>query len=252
MKGNVVSYLDPEYDTLKNVFYEALRRKKVIMILANCEVFYEGRSKSYLEPGDRIIVVKEDRAVLIHRPNGYKPVNWQPSNTEVILDKRNDSVYLFAIRDKPRERVRIKLIKTYLVLTAKLVDAGEFSMYLTEKEMQSLLLRNLTIIEEGLRPVIKEKEIRSGKIDIFARDKNGNYVVIELKKHRIGEREALQLYRYVKELRENNPDIRGIIVGPSIDEKAIDILRSLNLEYKILSPKAIKKMIEKEEKKRKT
>jgi len=228
MKGNVVSYLDPEYDTLKNVFYEALRRKKVIMILANCEVFYEGRSKSYLEPGDRIIVVKEDRAVLIHRPNGYKPVNWQPSNTEVILDKRNDSVYLFAIRDKPRERVRIKLIKTYLVLTAKLVDAGEFSMYLTEKEMQSLLLKNLTIIEEGLRPVIKEKEVRSGKIDIFARDKNG------------------------KELRENNPDIRGIIVGPSIDEKAIDILRSLNLEYKILSPKAIKKMIEKEEKKRKT
>ena len=245
MRGSITYCENPNYKQVKEVFYEGLRRKRVIIMLTKCEVFYEGRSRSYLEPGDRLIVIKEDRAVLIHRPSGYKPVNWQPSDTEVILDKRKEDLYLIGIRKRPQEKIRVRLINIYFIMTAKLIDAGRFSMYVTEKEMQDLLLRDLSIIENGLRPVVKEKEVEGGKIDILARDRDGNYVIIELKKHRIGEKEVLQLYRYVKEIRETNPNVRGIIVGPSIDDKAVDILKSLKLEYKILSLKRLRKMINK-------
>ena len=216
-----------------------------MIMIANCEVFYEGRSKSYLEPGERIIVIKKDKALLIHRPDGYKPVNWQPSQTELTLENRDDDVYLIGIRRKPHEKLLIKLIDIYFALSAKLVDIGEFSMYLTEKEMQMILLKNLSVIEEELRPIAKEKEVNSGKIDILAKDKNDHYVVIELKKHRIGEREVLQLYRYVEEFRKTNPTVRGIIVGPSIDQKALDMLRTLRLDCKIISMKKLRRFIEK-------
>lgn len=245
MKKNINYCLNPDKDELNEKFYEALRRNKILILIADCEVFYEGRSKSYLEPGERIIVIKRDRALLIHRPDGYKPVNWQPSQTELILEERNDEIYLIGIRKKPYEKLLIKLMKVYFVLSTKLIDTGEFSMYLTEKEMQTILFKYLAVIEKGLRPISREKEIKSGKIDILAKDKDNNYVVIELKKHRIGEKEVLQLYRYVKEIRETNPSVRGMIVGPSIDQKALDILKTLKLEYKVVSMKKLKKLIEK-------
>ena len=245
MKNDITYYINPQPDLLREVFYEGIRRNKVIIMITNCEVFYEGRSKSYLEPGERIIIIKKDKALLIHRPDGYKPVNWQPSQTELILENRDDEIYLIGIRRRPHEKLVIKLIDIYFVLSTKLVDIGKFSMYLTEKEMQTILLKNLSIIEKELRPIAKEKEIKSGKIDILAKDEENNYVVIELKKHRIGEKEVLQLYRYVKEIRETNPFVRGIIVGPSIDQKALDMLRTLKLEYKVISMKKLRRLIEK-------
>ncbi len=245
MKKDINYYLAPSEEELNKMFYDALRRNKVLILLTYCEVSYEGRSRSYLEPGERMIIIKKDKALLIHRPDGYKPINWQPSQTEILLEKRNEDIYLFSIRKKPYEKLLIKLIEIYFALSIKLVDTGEFYMYLTEKEMQDLLYRYLSIIEEGLRPISREKEIKSGKIDILARDKDDNHVIIELKKHKIGERDVLQLYRYVKELRESNPSVRGVIVGPTIDQKAVEMINSLKLEYKIISIKKLKRLMKK-------
>lgn len=242
MVDKLVNKLSPSIPEFKKIFYEGLRRNWTIIILCKCEVFYEGRSKSYLEPGERIIIIKNDKAILIHRPSGYKAVNWQPSGSKIRIEEKNGEIFMISIRERPREKIAIKLLEIFLITVSKLVDTGEFSMYLTEKEMQDILVKNLSIIEKGLRTIAREKELRSGKVDIFAVDKDDNYVIIELKKHRIAEKEVLQLYRYVKELKETNPNVRGIIVGPSIDKDALSTLKSLELEYKLLSLKHLQKL----------
>ncbi|MFQ5999898.1 MAG: endonuclease NucS, partial [Candidatus Bathyarchaeia archaeon] len=56
---------------------EALSERKALIIVGNCWVDYRGRASSKLEPGERIVVIKGDGSVLVHRPVGYEPVNWQ-------------------------------------------------------------------------------------------------------------------------------------------------------------------------------
>jgi len=58
---------------------EAVSERKVVVVVGNCWVDYRGRASSRLEAGERIVVVKEDGSVLVHRPVGYEPVNWQPA-----------------------------------------------------------------------------------------------------------------------------------------------------------------------------
>lgn len=242
--GQSLIYKDrPSIEEFKKILLYGLRRKYTILFLTNCEVDYEGRSRSYLEPGDRIVIIKEDRSILIHRPKGYKPVNWQPSHTQVQLKDEGNRLKLICIRVKPREKITIGIYRVYIVLVAKLIDVGQFHMHLTEEELKLAVFNNLSqLVEEGMRGITMEKEVRSGKIDIFAKDADGNYVVIELKKGKATEKDVLQLNRYVAELRETNPNIRGILVSPQIASEAMEMIKNLRLEYKKVTFKQIEKL----------
>ena len=213
--------------------------KMIIIIVGRFSVEYKGRASSYLEEGDRIFIIKQDRAILIHRPEGYKPINWQPSKSTVKVSVDKNKLILEAIRDRPREIIRAYFSKIHMIYMAKLYDTGKFSMYLTEKEMQDIISKNLSLIEEGLTLLKREKELEGGKADIVCRDKQGNIVVIELKKHNITIQDVLQLNRYIEGLRRTNKKIRGIIVGTGLNKDAYEILIRLGLEYKIINLKEL-------------
>jgi len=240
MSNKLIVKENPSFSEFYEILQYGLRRKHVVFFVCLCEVYYEGRSRSYLELGERMVFIKEDRSILIHRAKGYKPVNWQPSGSEIRIKKTDESIILICIRVNPKEKITIIIREIYLVMVAKLTDSGRFHMHFTEEEMKIVIYNNISsIIEEGMRGITMEKEIKSGKIDIFARDREGNYVIIELKKGRATERDVLQLNRYVSELRETNPKIRGILVSPSIDLKAFEMIKHLDLEYKKVTFKDI-------------
>lgn len=52
---------------------------------------------------------------------------------------------------------------------------------ITEQDVEDYLYRRLHLIEEGLTYVSRQVVIPDGRVDILARDKNGIYVIIELK-----------------------------------------------------------------------
>ena len=56
----------------------ALRSRKFVLVMGDCKVDYDGRASSTLDWGERVTIIKQDGSVLVHRPNGYEPVNWQP------------------------------------------------------------------------------------------------------------------------------------------------------------------------------
>jgi len=231
-----VFYIEnPDLNIAVEKVLEALRNKMLIMIAGSFSVDYSGRASSKLDEGDRIFIIKQDKAVLVHRPNGYKPVNWQPPGSRVNAVFRDGKMILEAIRLKPREKLIAIFTKIYFLFAIKLYDIGEFEMYLTEEDMKRVLIRHPDIIEEGLTIIKTEKELESGKADIIARDKNFKIVIIELKKHKIHKSDVLQLYRYVSKLRETNKNIRGIIVGTAVDNEAMIIADKLDLEIKTIS-----------------
>ena len=223
---------NPEITEAKTFLENAYKNKHLIVIIANCIVDYKGRAGSYLDEGERLIIIKSDRSILIHRNAGYKPVNWQPPQTKISFRIKDHHLIIRSIRNKPYEILTVYINNIKTIIADKLKDTGQFIMYLTEDEMQKILYDNPNLIEKGLRSITREKELKSGKVDIFCIDKDDNPVMVEVKRHRIGEKDILQLYRYVSEYRVTNPDVRGIIVAPSIDPSAQRLLSDLKLQFK--------------------
>ena len=78
--------LDLEYAAEK--IREGIRSGSLIVLMGLMEVYYEGRAASSLGPGERLLIIKQDGSLLVHRPTGYEPVNWQPpgSKIEIFLE----------------------------------------------------------------------------------------------------------------------------------------------------------------------
>ncbi|MEM0050807.1 MAG: endonuclease NucS, partial [Candidatus Bathyarchaeia archaeon] len=96
---------DPDIDETVNRLNEAFNEKRSVIIVGRCWVNYHGRASSRLEPGERIVIVKEDGAVLVHRSRGYEPVNWQPPGCILQAYKDGDNLVIKAIKRVPRETI---------------------------------------------------------------------------------------------------------------------------------------------------
>ena len=62
---------------------KAISKKYIIVIFCSCEVEYNGRAKSFIAQGDRMVIIKHDNTLLVHRPDGRSPVNWMPQNSTI-------------------------------------------------------------------------------------------------------------------------------------------------------------------------
>lgn len=58
---------------------------------------------------------------------------------------------------------------------------NQTSIRVSEAEVEQYLLKNLDVLEEGLRPIQRQVILPNGRIDIWARDKQGQDVLIEVK-----------------------------------------------------------------------
>ena len=91
-----------------------------------------------------------------------------------------------------------------------------------ERDLEDYLSVNLDVVEGGLELVERQKELPGvGRLDILAKDREGNFVVIELKAGQADERAVGQLQAYLEYLREQgykNP--RGILIAASYTPKA--------------------------------
>jgi len=245
---NIVSGLsiDKYVDVLRN----AISKKELVIIIGSCSVDYIGRGESKLTDGERIVIIKRDGALLIHRPEGFSPVNWQPDTSLIEVKYVDGKLIIRAIRDNPREQVVIYFNHIDVVIHGKLIDQGEFIMYMDESVMSDILFEHPELIEDGLRIVEKEKPIEGGYIDLFGFDKNNNPVIIELKKVTATREAVLQLYNYVKAYElKTGVKPRGILIAPSFNPTAIEALNKLKLEWKEIDLKklwSLKKAMEKE------
>ena len=68
----------PSPEEMKPLVDSAVSSEVIQTIFARCRVHHDGRAKSELGPGDRIIIVKPDGSFLIHQGEKREPVNWQP------------------------------------------------------------------------------------------------------------------------------------------------------------------------------
>ena len=226
---------------------QALAQRTTLIMAGNCKVHYSGRAKSTLELGERILIIKEDGSLLVHRPVGYEPVNWQPSGSVFHVRTKAGSIEVHAVRQKPRENVRVVFYEIFMVSALSLTDSGEFSLHASEKEMHQAILMKPSLLEEGFKPISYEKKVEPGFVDVYGVDRNGKLVVVEVKRKTAGKEAVLQLAKYIDAVKvKANRELRGVLVAPSLGKDVQRLLVTLGLEFKALDPKKCAKVLKKD------
>lgn len=236
----------PSLEEALEIIKEALSQHKTIIIVGSCWVHYVGRAMSKLEPGERILIIKGDGSLLVHRSEGYEPVNWQPPGCIFHTQLNGNRLEVHAVRRKPTEHVCVSFDKIYTLSSMTLEDSGEFAIYATEEDMQKAILMEPSLLEEGFKPISYEKKVEPGFVDVYGVDKEGRLVVVEVKRRTAGKEAILQLARYIEAIKNRaNREVRGILAAPAIAKDAQRILETLKLEFKAIDPKKCAKVLRK-------
>jgi RecB family endonuclease NucS len=247
----VVSLENPDAKEAAELVRNALSGRKTLVIIGNCWVEYHGRANSKLEAGERIVMIKEDGSVLVHRPTGYEPVNWQPPGCIFQTHISDKILQIRAVRRKPQESVRLFFDRIYLVSALSLSDSGEFALYASEEDMQKAILLEPSLIEPDFKPISYEKKVEPGFIDVYGTDKNNNFVVVEIKRKTASREAALQLAKYVESIRSMvNRQVRGILAAPHMGKDVQKTLATLELDFKSLDPRKCAEILRKHETKK--
>ena len=244
----VVTLENPTVEIAAEFVKAAVAERKAVILVGNCWVDYKGRASSKLEPGERIVMIKEDGSVLVHRPNGYEPVNWQPAGCMFQTQVKAGNLRVRATRRKPYESVSISFDKVYTASAMKLIDRGEFSLHASESDMQRAILLDPSLLEDGFEPISYEKKVEPGFVDVYGVDRDGKLVVVELKRRTAGKEAALQLAKYVDCIKTvANRELRGVLVAPRLAKGVQTVLTSLGLEFKALEPKKCAEILRRSE-----
>lgn len=222
---------NPDFSEVEEVLSEYLKRQYTIQINGLCSVNYQGRAKSKLDRGERLVIKKQDSAILVHGPENYQPKNWQPEVDSYSVKIDEEELVLKAERINPEEVVEIRFEEIDLLTVDQMIDKSELKIEGHEIDIHEAIEDKPEIIEENLKIIEREKETPAGFIDVFARDKKDEYVVIEVKRN-ADYNSVLQLQRYVEEIEEEfKGNIRGVLVAPKMTDKVLDYLNERNLEF---------------------
>lgn len=212
----------------------------------NCHVQYSGRARSTLEPGERLLIIKEDGSLLVHRPVGYEPVNWQPAGSVFHVRTTESTLEVHGVRRKPRESVHVTFDSVYMVSSLGLVDCGEFLLHATEEDMHRAILLKPELFEEGFKPISWEKHVEPGFVDIYGEDKNGKLVIIEVKRKTATRDAAIQLAKYIEPIKAKvNRELRAVLIAPNLGKDVQRVLSTMGLEFKELDPKKCAEVLKK-------
>lgn len=224
-----------EYVTLLN---DALRRNETIIFGCNCSIRYSGRAESFLEDGDRIIIIKADNTLLVHQPSGNNPINYMKANTSHALSLEENTLILKSRNLGLKENMDITINRIHFFNSHKLEDGRSIVIAGTEADMAKMLYNNPEMIEKGFKPVSQEEQTKYGFIDVLGVDKEGMLTVVECKRYCADLGAVTQLRRYVERLMVSKgiTKVRGMIAAPKMTPNAQKMLEDWGYSFVSVKP----------------
>jgi len=244
--AKIVIINEPDLEEAGKTLQELLDRGAWISLYCSCMVEYEGRGYSRSTWGDKHIMIKPSGSIIIHGHKGFRPENWQPDNSIFTLET-SEYLVIKSIRKKPRETLNVICRKIYGLMALEDFETGEFVMYVDEHEIRDYLIKNPEIIEQGFRPVKKEKPVEPGFIDIYGIDSSGIPVVVEIKRVKASVEAVKQLEKYLLALEKHGVKARGILVAPGFTESAIKEAYRARIKLVSIDPLEIRKRLSKKD-----
>ncbi|HUT82917.1 MAG TPA: endonuclease NucS [Candidatus Bathyarchaeia archaeon] len=206
--------------------------KKMIVIFGLCIAIFDGRIKSFLPEGDRLLFIKKDETLILHSSKGVKPVNWQIGGAgKINYISEDNKLVVRTFRPKTTESLEIIFSDIYQITVFDAHDSALLSVYGSEADLSNYLYNNPSIINKDFQPTAREYETPFGFLDLRGVDREGNIVIIEVKKRSATPADAHQLKRYVEYFEEvEKVKVRGILVAKDFSQKVMAVLQANDLE----------------------
>ncbi|EMA34956.1 endonuclease NucS [Haloarcula japonica] len=214
-------------------------RGALVTLVGTCTVEYEGRAASSLGLGDRHVMLKPDGAALVHTDEGQQPVNWQPPGCEHSISVDDGSLVVRSTRSTPEELLEVTFETVAHAAAFDVTDSKDLALTGTEADLKDRILDEPGLVESGFTPLATERETPAGAVDIYGEDADGRTTILELKRRRVGPDAVGQLGRYVDALERDlhaDTEVRGILVAPSVTDRARQLLAEKGLEFVSLEP----------------
>ena len=149
-----------------SLFNDAINRNETVVFSCKCSIRYSGRAESFLDIGDRIIIIKSDNALLVHQPSGNAPINYMKPETSHKLSLEVNKLILRSRNLSLKEQMDINIERIYFFNSHKLEDGQSIIVSGTEDDMSRMIYENPGLVEEGLKPVSQEEQTKYGFIDV--------------------------------------------------------------------------------------
>jgi hypothetical protein len=246
----VTSVHDPSHREALWELEDAFDRGDLVTLFGRCTVSYEGRAASDLGVGDRLLILKPDGAALVHTDEGRQPVNWQPPGSEHRAAVREGRLRVRSTRANPDETLTVRFDRVQQLSAMAVTGGRDLTLHGSEEDLRTRVLERPALVEPGFEPRETERPSSAGPMDVFGVDADGTPVVVELKRRRVGPDAVGQLARYVRALREelggtgangdegddDAPVVRGVLVAPSVTDRAAERLSERGFDHVALEP----------------
>ncbi len=229
---------------------DAIRRNETIAIGCECEVDYSGRAEAHLPVGERLIIIKADKALLVHQPEGNAPINYMKPDTRHSVKLEDGKLLLSSQNTALKEYLDVKMTKIHFVSSHPLKDGQKIQIIGTEKDMSEMIYKNPSLISDDFRPVSMEEQTKYGFIDVFGHDKNNNLMIVECKRYCADLSAVTQLRRYVEKMKEvkGTDAIKGVIAAPKITSNAGQMAKDWGFDFVAVEPPKYRERFNKDQK----
>lgn len=234
-----------------SLFNDSLNRNETVVLSCRCRIKYSGRAESFLDVGDRVIIIKEDKTLLVHQPLGNNPINYMKQNSSHFFKLLDKKLLLKSQNLELKEFMEIEIERILFFNSHKLEDGQSIVISGTEDDMARMIYQNPSIIEDGLKQVSQEEQTKYGFIDVLCTDKNGILTIIECKRYSADLSAVTQLRRYVEKIVESKgiDKVRGFIAAPKITPNAEQMLKDWGFSFRAVNPPKYHEQFDKKQKK---
>ena len=200
------------------------------IIVADCEVVYEGRGLTTLARARRAIIIKSDGAISVHSSFGNKPLNYMPAGAILTVRKQGrKQTWVFANK---KESITISIFK--------IIDENEYELEShevglvrsrTEDELQAWLAKHPEAVGRGYKFVAREFRTPVGPVDLLMQDEFDNYIVVEVKRKAMID-SVYQVKRYIDALNYSGElgNVRGIVVALDVRPNTLKLAEQQNIQ----------------------
>ncbi len=180
------------------------------------------------------INAEQDQAALKDAMQKYNIVN-----NDELLDRTLDYLRDFVIFQTIKDQLGLEkynLVNNLLWFASVHEEEGpeeamkSYGSITIERDLRDYLADNISLLDKGFSLIKKEYPAGdAGQIDLLCKDKQGNHVVVELKKGRESDKVVGQTLRYVGWVKENlKTKVRGIVIVNEPDVRLSYAIKALN------------------------
>jgi len=225
-----------EFADFNDLFNRSMAANEVLAFFCSCEIRYSGRAEAYVGTGERAILIKSDKVLLIHQPENGNPINYLKAGAEIRLEKSEGHMVLRARSGK--DFLDVEVFRVFEAFSRKLEDGQKQVLQGNERDMSDMIKDNPELISDDFKPLSREEHTKFGFIDVFGHDGMGTLMVVECKRYTASLACVTQLRRYVEKIKELKgvDSVKGVMASPSISTNALEMLTAWGFSHVVVNP----------------